>query len=134
MVNVKVSLHNKLLYDSVVFCVRLGWDGFYLRTGCNRTAQITDRSGQNVATFLKDSANDHEDAASADSYVPAASFSPDGHWLITGAEDHVVRVWNVRSRNVRYKLIGHGTEIYSVDTSHNDRFVISGSGDKNARL
>lgn len=134
-VNVKVSLQNSLSLDSVVCCVRYSWDGHLLATGSNRCANIFEASsGRPVATFTKDGGNDRDDGASNDSYVRAVCFSPDGKWLITGAEDHVVKVWDVRNRKVKHRLVGHETDIYSVDASANSQFIISGSGDKKAKL
>lgn len=134
-VNIKVNLQNTLQHDSVVCCVRYSWNGHYLATGSNRSAQIYDAvSGQKVATFSKDTANERDDVPNLDSYVRAVCFSPDGNWLITGAEDHVVKVWDVRSRTVKHRLMGHETDIYSVDASPDSRFIISGSGDKRAKL
>lgn len=135
LVNMKVSLQHSLTLDSVVCCVRYSWDGQYLATGSNRSAHIFDATtGQSVATFSKDTSNQGEDASCSDSYVRAVCFSPDGNWLITGAEDHVVKVWDVRNRKVKHRLVGHGTDIYSVDASANSQFIISGSGDKKAKL
>lgn len=132
-VNMQVKLQNSLTLDSVVCCVRYSWDGRFLATGSNRAAHIFDSdSGRLVATFGKDG-SDH-DAGGQDSYVRAVCFSPDGNWLITGAEDHVVKVWDVRLRKVKHVLVGHGTDIYSVDASANSQFIISGSGDKKAKL
>lgn len=134
LVNMKVSLQNSLGLDSVVCCVRYSWDGNYLATGSNRAAHIFDAStGRTVATFSKDPGTG-EDGSHQDSYVRAVCFSPDGNWLITGAEDHVVKVWDVRNRKVKHRLVGHGTDIYSVDASANSQFIISGSGDKRAKL
>lgn len=135
VVNMNVTLQNSLSLDSVVCCVRYSWDGNYLATGSNRCAHIFDaNTGQGVATFSKDSANEREEGNVPDSYVRAVCFSPDGNWLITGAEDHVVKVWDVRNRKVKHRLVGHGTDIYSVDASANGHFIISGSGDKKAKL
>lgn len=133
-VNMKVDLQHSLPLQSVVCCVRYSWDGRYLATGSNRSAHIFDASsGQLVASFSKDPGSG-DDAVSTDSYVRAVCFSPDGQWLITGAEDHVVKVWDVRTRKVKHMLRGHGTDIYSVDASGNSQFIISGSGDKMAKL
>jgi general transcriptional corepressor TUP1 len=135
MVPMKVSLQSSLPHDSVVCCVRYSWDGDYLATGSNRSAHIFDvNSGQRVAVFSKDDGTDMDDGSVTDSYVRAVCFSRDGNWLITGAEDHVVKVWDVRNRTVKHKLVGHDTDIYSVDASANGAFIISGSGDKKAKL
>lgn len=135
LVNVKVGLQSSFTHDSVVCCVRYSWDGDYLATGSNKSAQIFDAAtGRTVARFAKDGGGDVDERRAADSYVRAVCFSPDGQWLITGAEDHVVKVWDVRHRTVKHKLIGHDTDIYSVDASANGHFIISGSGDKKAKL
>ena len=134
-VNMQVSLQNTLTHNSVVCCVRYSWDGQYLATGSNRSAQVFDaNTGQSVAAFAKDVSPDVTESTKNDSYVRAVCFSPDGNWLITGAEDHVVKVWDVRNRTVKHRLVGHDTDIYSVDTSANSQFIISGSGDKKAKL
>lgn len=135
LVDMKVSLQNSFTHDSVVCCVRYSWNGDYLATGSNRSAHIFDvNTGQRVAVFSKDDGSEMDDAPGSDSYVRAVCFSPDGNWLITGAEDHVVKVWDVRNRTVKHKLVGHDTDIYSVDASANSSFIISGSGDKKAKL
>lgn len=133
--NMNLTLQDTLPHDSVVCCVRYSWDGLYLATGSNRCAHIFDaNTGRNVAKFQDGKVMDDEDGGGSDSYVRAVCFSPNGEWLITGAEDHVVKVWDVRTRDVKHKLVGHGTDIYSVDASANSRFIISGSGDKKAKL
>lgn len=136
-VNMQVKLQHSLALESVVCCVRYSWDGKYLATGSNRAAHIFDSdTGHLVGTFGRDDAADQTDlsAPGQDSYVRAVCFSPNGNWLVTGAEDHVVKVWDVRLRKVEHVLAGHGTDIYSVDVSANSEFIISGSGDKKAKL
>lgn len=136
IVDMKVNLQNSFVHDSVVCCVQYSWNGEYLATGSNRSAQIFDvQTGSKVAVFARDDGTAHDpDEVIQDSYVRAVCFSPDGNWLITGAEDHVVKVWDVRNRTVKFKLCGHDTDIYSVDAAANSQFVISGSGDKKAKL
>lgn len=135
-VNLNLYLQNNLTHDSVVCCVRYSRDGRYLATGSNKVADIYDPStGQRIARFVDASRGEEEDASSSnDSYVRAVCFSPDGNWLITGAEDRVVKIWDIRNRSVKHTLVGHGTDIYSVDASADGRFIISGSGDKKAKL
>lgn len=133
--NMKVGLQNSLTHDSVVCCVRYSWDGQYLATGSNRAAQLYEvTNGRVLAKFAKEDVPQLEDGTKADSYVRAVCFSPSGEYLVTGAEDHVVKVWDVRRRNVRHALVGHDTDIYSVDVSEDSRFIVSGSGDKKAKL
>mmetsp|Transcript_4080 Transcript_4080/g.7168 ORF Transcript_4080/g.7168 Transcript_4080/m.7168 type:complete len:653 (-) Transcript_4080:90-2048(-) len=132
LLNINIKLQNSYQHESVVCCVRYSWNGQYLATGSNRYAQVFDaNTGKKIATYARD---DEPGSETQDSYVRAVCFSPDGKWLITGAEDHMVKVWDVRNRTVKHRLIGHETDIYSVDASPDSQFIISGSGDKNAIL
>uniref|UniRef100_A0A7S1XH44 Transcriptional repressor Tup1 N-terminal domain-containing protein n=1 Tax=Compsopogon caeruleus TaxID=31354 RepID=A0A7S1XH44_9RHOD len=136
--NINIKLQNTFNHNSVVCCVRYSWNGLYLATGSNRCAHVLDAtSGARIATFSKDDGTEpdaNESNTIPDSYVRAVCFSPDGKWLITGAEDHVVKVWDVRNRTVKYHLQGHDADIYSVDASQDSSFIISGSGDKKAKI
>lgn len=135
MVSVNMSLENTLQHDSVVCCVRYSSDGKFLATGSNRSARIFDAAtGQIVATFGKDSAINPHHVDDEETYVRAVCFSPDGKWLVTGAEDHVAKVWDVQSRTVKHRLMGHEMDVYSVDSSPDSRFVVSGSGDEKAKI
>lgn len=136
VVNMDLNLQHSLPHDSVVCCVRYSWDGRFLATGSNKSAHIFDaNTGQRVAKLAESGGmGEGEDGGGNDSYVRAVCFSPSGEWLITGAEDHVVKVWDVRNSIVKHRLVGHTTDIYSVDASANSRFIISGSGDKRAKL
>lgn len=153
----------RLLYtmqhDSVVCCVKYSNDGKFLATGSNRAAHIFDQeTGKQVGVFTKDRdraapgnsnaalVNDNYNATrpsgdlglpntgKSDSYVRAVCFSPENDLLVTGAEDHMVKIWDIKTKTVRHKLVGHETDIYSVDVSKDGRFIVSGSGDRRAKV
>ncbi|HXU71449.1 MAG TPA: protein kinase [Polyangia bacterium] len=65
--------------------------------------------------------------------VTQARFLPDGKRLVSGAEDGVVRVWDVASGE-SIPLVGHAAEITSVDVSPDGTLVATGSADKSVRL
>ncbi|KAJ8903989.1 hypothetical protein NDN08_000519 [Rhodosorus marinus] len=136
LLNMNVKLQNSFVHDSVVCCVRYSYSGQYLATGSNKCAQIFDAAtGAKIATFARDEGADQQyNDTQQDSFIRAVCFSPDGKWLITGSEDRLVRVWDVRTRTVKHKLTGHETDIYSVDASSDNKFIASGSGDKTAKL
>jgi len=135
LLNMNVRLQNSFAHDSVVCCVRYSWSGQYLATGSNKCAQIFDAAtGSKIATFARDDNGEPDEGSHADSYIRAVCFSPDGKWLITGSEDRLVKVWDVRARTVKHRLAGHETDIYSVDASGDGKFIASGSGDKKAKL
>jgi glucose repression regulatory protein TUP1 len=69
-----------------------------------------------------------------DSYVRSVCFSPDGKYLVAGAEDKTVKVWDINSHELKYSLVGHELDIYSLDFSYDSRFVVSGSGDGKAKI
>ena len=79
-------------------------------------------------------------------------FSPDGKLLATGAEDKQIRVihgsslsqtrakaeilqiWDIARKKIVRVFDGHQQEIYSLDFSLDGRLIVSGSGDKTARI
>lgn len=125
-----VDLIHNLPHQSVVCCVRFSLDGRYVATGCNRAAQIFDvESGQPVA-HLQDGTLPED----GDLYIRSVCFSPNGAYLATGAEDKVIRVWDIQSRTIKNSFTGHEQDIYSLDFARNGRIIASGSGDRTVRL
>lgn len=125
-----VDLVHNLPHDSVVCCVRFSLDGRYVATGCNRTAQIYDVNTGELVTRLEDKNAERD----GDLYIRSVCFSPDGKYLATGAEDKLIRVWDIKSATIRYVFPGHEQDIYSLDFSLNGRTIASGSGDRTVRI
>jgi general transcriptional corepressor TUP1 len=46
----------------------------------------------------------------------------------------LLQIWDISKRRIRHLLQGHGQEIYSLDFSADGRHLVSGSGDKSARI
>lgn len=125
-----VDLVHTLQHESVVCCVRFSHDGKYVATGCNRSAQIFDVvTGQKVCVLQDESVD-----SVGDLYIRSVCFSPDGRFLATGAEDKLIRVWDIASRTIRNTFAGHEQDIYSLDFARDGRTIASGSGDRTVRL
>ncbi|KAK9466384.1 WD40-repeat-containing domain protein [Lipomyces arxii] len=125
-----VDLVHTLDHHSVVCCVRFSADGKYVATGCNRSAQIYDvQTGQRIC-LLQDESVERE----GDLYIRSVCFSPDGRYLVTGAEDKLIRVWDIKSKSIHCVFSGHEQDIYSLDFSRNGRHIASGSGDRSVRI
>ncbi|KAJ3250530.1 general transcription repressor, partial [Borealophlyctis nickersoniae] len=77
---------------------------------------------------------DEDTPKDGDLYIRSVCFSPDGKYLATGAEDRVIRVWDIAKRKVRWNLTGHQQDIYSLDWSRDGRCIVSGSGDKSVKV
>lgn len=125
-----VDLVHTLEHQSVVCCVRFSLDGRYVATGCNRLASIYDvETGQQVAQLQDLQINDEGDL-----YIRSVCFSPDGKYLATGAEDKIIRVWEIGTAKIIHQFTGHEQDIYSLDFARNGRLIASGSGDRTVRL
>ncbi|KXJ97538.1 WD40-repeat-containing domain protein [Microdochium bolleyi] len=125
-----VDLVHTLGHDSVVCCVRFSHDGKFIATGCNRSAQIYDvNTGEKLCVLQDENAD-----VSGDLYIRSVCFSPDGKYLATGAEDKLIRVWDIQSRTIRNTFAGHEQDIYSLDFARDGRTIASGSGDRTVRL
>lgn len=125
-----VDLIHNLPHQSVVCCVRFSIDGRFVATGCNRSAQIFEVASGNLVAHLQDGSLPED----GDLYIRSVCFSPDGTYLATGAEDKVIRVWEIASRTIKHQFTGHDQDIYSLDFARNGRIIASGSGDRTVRL
>ncbi len=127
---VNVELVHSLDHQSVVCCVKFSQDGKFLATGCNRMAQIFDAvTGAKIMTLAEDFS-----PKDGDLYIRSVCFSPDAKYLATGAEDKMIRIWDIQRKKVKWALPGHDQDIYSLDWSRDGRYVVSGSGDRTVRV
>jgi glucose repression regulatory protein TUP1 len=44
------------------------------------------------------------------------------------------QIWDISKKRIKHLLTGHNQEIYSLDFSRDGQFLVSGSGDKSARI
>uniref|UniRef100_A0A7S1HJV2 Transcriptional repressor Tup1 N-terminal domain-containing protein n=4 Tax=Hemiselmis andersenii TaxID=464988 RepID=A0A7S1HJV2_HEMAN len=138
-VKTNIELQHTLDHDSVVCCVRFSNNGRYVATGCHNAAVLYDaETGERLALFANQGVVESQAALEqlelGDSYVRSVCFSPDSRFLVAGAEDKTIKIWDIQARRLRHSLVGHTKDIYSVDYSTDGRYVVSGSGDKRAKL
>ncbi|KAL1932895.1 hypothetical protein VTP01DRAFT_8573 [Rhizomucor pusillus] len=126
----KIDLLHTFELPSVVCCVKFSADGQYLAAGGNKVTFIFAMSTGDRVAVLQDSSADGE----GDRYIRSVSFSPDGVYLATGAEDKLIRIWDIAKGKVTRVLRGHEQDIYSLEFSHNGRLLVSGSGDRSVRI
>nr|POE65070.1 transcriptional repressor rco-1 [Quercus suber] len=125
-----VELVHSLAHQSVVCCVRFNREGTRVATGCNRSAQIFDVTTGAQVAHLQDQNTNQE----GDLYIRSVCFSPNSRFLATGAEDKLIRVWDIEARQIHHSFAGHNQDIYSLDFSSDGRYIASGSGDRTIRL
>jgi len=125
-----VSLLHTCEPNSAVACVRFSADGKYIATGCNKSAQIFDvETGAKVITL------DHDfDRVGGYNYVRTVCFSPDSRYLATGADNDIIRIWDVQHKKIKQEFVGHESSVYSLDFSRDGSRLASGSADRTARL
>lgn len=150
--NLDVDLHMSFDHSSVVCCVRFSNDGQFLATGCNKTTQVYRVSdGSLVAKLSDDNApslqnsngsgangtngkDGENNATSTDLYIRSVCFSPDGKFLATGAEDRLIRIWDIQKQEIVMFLQGHDQDVYSLDYFPSGDKLVSGSGDRTVRI
>ena len=69
--------------------------------------------------------------------VRSVAFSPDGHTVLTGGEDHLGRLWDVSDPAAPVELStleGHSDRVMTVAFGPSGRTVVTGSYDRTARL
>ncbi len=57
--------------------------------------------------------------------VGCLDVSHDNKFIASGSDDKTIRIWDYKSKQVRYVLEGHGWNITSVHFSKDDRYLIS---------
>ncbi|KAI5966692.1 TUP1 [Candida theae] len=135
-----VDLIHSLDHSSVVCCVRFSKDGKFIATGCNKTTQVFNvETGELVAKLIDDSSNsetkeDDTPSSNGDLYIRSVCFSPDGKLLATGAEDRLIRIWDLTTKRIIKVLRGHEQDIYSLDFFPDGERLVSGSGDRSVRI
>lgn len=157
-----VDLMQSLDHSSVVCCVKFSKNGEFIATGCNKTTQVFDvKSGQLIAKLIDDNNSNatktegdgegdgtgENDAsvsgntnsgsvanANGDLYIRSVCFSPDGKLLATGAEDKLIRIWDLSTKRIIKILRGHEQDIYSLDFFPDGDRLVSGSGDRTVRI
>lgn len=63
-----------------------------------------------------------------------ASFSPDGHYLVTGSSDKSACLWDLKNGAVQVANYEHPDFVHSTVFSPNGRYIATGCGDKEARI
>ena len=152
--NIEIDLHSSLEHSSVVCCVKFSNDGQYLATGCNKTTQVyrvsdgsliaklcddnvsSLQNGSNVSGSTAGNGEDANDnsTSSNDLYIRSVCFSPDGKYLATGAEDKLIRIWDIENKKIVMVLQGHEQDVYSLDYFPSGDKLVSGSGDRTVRI
>tara|TARA_R110002050_G_scaffold170404_2_gene302229 strand:+ start:807 stop:1202 length:396 start_codon:yes stop_codon:yes gene_type:complete len=72
--------------------------------------------------------------STGDLYIRAVSFSPNGKYMAAGAEDKIIKLYDLESNRVKHTYVGHSLDIYSLDYSNDGSLIVSGSGDRSVRI
>ncbi|KAF9069452.1 hypothetical protein BDP27DRAFT_1420914 [Rhodocollybia butyracea] len=99
---------------------------------CRQFASIRETSTANLeggSLFLwdVDSGSQLKELIGHKGKVHCASFSPDGHCVISGSDDHSICMWDVASGELLKKFIGLYAPIMSIAFSFDGRKIVSGS-------
>ena len=68
-------------------------------------------------------------------YVNSVVFSPDGRHIVSGSDDHTIRVWNIQTGDqLGSPFQGHTGCVNSVTFSPDGRHIVSGSDDQTIQV
>ena len=64
----------------------------------------------------------------------SVAVSADCRFVVSGANDMMIKVWNIEERREECTLAGHTSTVYSVAVSADSRFIVSGASDKMVKI
>ncbi|KAE9548571.1 hypothetical protein FO519_008222 [Halicephalobus sp. NKZ332] len=87
-----------------------------------------------VSRQLKTDFRQHTRVMGHISHIYCLTFDRTGEYVITGADDNLIKVWDVRECLLRYTYRGHFGEVSDVAISYDNSLLASGSNDKTVRI
>ncbi|KAF2788976.1 WD40 repeat-like protein [Melanomma pulvis-pyrius CBS 109.77] len=126
-----VGLVRTFQHESVITRAHFSHDGQYIAIATDHKASVFEVTTGRLRADLLHKQPDRLN--SGEMYARDLVSSSDDRRLVTGAEDSIVRIWDLSSQKVIHHLIGHETDIYSVDMSGDDHLIVSGGADKTMR-
>jgi|JFJP01.1.fsa_nt_gi FOG: WD40 repeat len=66
--------------------------------------------------------------------ILALEVTPDSQWLISGSEDHTIKVWDIATGQEIYTLTGHTGSVLTLVLTSDGKQVISGSADHTIKV
>ncbi|KAG1766680.1 WD40-repeat-containing domain protein [Suillus occidentalis] len=123
-----VQLAARYVHDGVVCSVKFSLDGTLLAVGMEGVVVLYNLSLGEKFTFTLERNTGKANRARA------VCISPDGHFLVAGSEDKLIRVWSIKNRMLVHTLEGHRGEVYALEFTPDENTLLSASGDCTIRV
>ena len=66
--------------------------------------------------------------------VNSVAVTSDNKYILSGSDDHSIRIWNLLKKLQKTALRGHSGWVYSIALTSDNKYVVSGSWDKTIRI
>ena len=145
-----LSLVRTLNHHSLVCTALFSNHSKVIATGCNHAAHLFDaatarcsRVGSLVVsapggwgTYYSGDTADQMLACHTerDLYVRTVAFSPNDALLVTGAEDRMLRLWDLKNKKAMEGWVAHSQDVYSVAFMPNGKELLSASADNTIKV
>lgn len=69
-----------------------------------------------------------------DKEILSLAFSPDKNYVISGGQDHTVKIWDIKTFTCSKRIFGHHQSVLTVSVSPDNEMIISGSADHTIKI
>ena len=121
---VEISLLGEIIDLSVICSTSFSPDGSFLAIGSNKIIRVYNvDKDEFILNLMIDEPNDSQN------HIRSIAWTPDSRKIISGSEDHRIRVFDITTSTLITSFIAGPGEVFQVQCAYKEKFFASATGD-----